>query len=140
MSDREARDIGLKAVTAARLSAAFPYVSPAARLDGVEPYHLVDGGYYDFYGLVALSQWVDDALEELQRDQQLPERIGVVIARGLVSSDTALSDDDARAAQPASAHDGCLADGDGSSPLRRRLLCMHRRSLNGRVACRPCGC
>ena len=97
MGDREARDIGLKAVTAARLSAAFSYVSPAARLDCVEPYHLVDGGYYDFYGLVALSQWVDDALEELQREKQLPDRIGVVIARGLVSSDTALRDDDAPA-------------------------------------------
>jgi predicted acylesterase/phospholipase RssA len=96
----EARDIGLKAVTAARLSAAFPYVSPAARLESVEPYHLVDGGYYDSYGLVALSQWVDDALEELRHEQQLPERIGVVIARGLVSSDTALNDDNAPA-QPA---------------------------------------
>jgi Patatin-like phospholipase len=94
VSDSAARDIGLKAVTAARLSAAFPYVSPAARLDGLEPYHLVDGGYYDFYGLVALCQWVDDALEELRGDQQLPDMIGVVIARGLVYADTALRDDD----------------------------------------------
>ncbi len=95
--DDTARDIGLKAVTAARLSAAFPYVSPAAALDipghAGEPYHLVDGGYYDMYGLVALSQWVDDALEELRRNNQgLPQRIGVVIARGLASSDATLPD------------------------------------------------
>lgn len=96
--DHAARDIGLKAVTAARLSAAFPYVSPAATLDikgeVVEPYHLVDGGYYDLYGLVALSQWVDDALEELTRDKDaLPLKIGVVIARGLAISDFALRDE-----------------------------------------------
>jgi len=96
--DAAARDVGLKAVTAARLSAAFPYVSPAAALEihreHVKAYHLVDGGYYDFYGLVALSQWVDDALEELRRENQTaPGLIGVVIARGLVAADFALRDD-----------------------------------------------
>ena len=87
-----ARDVGLKAVTAARLSAAFPYVSPAAALDidNAEPFHLVDGGYYDVYGLVALSQWLDDALEEMSTTSALPATIGVVIARGLASSDSAL--------------------------------------------------
>ena len=91
----KAIDIGLKAVTAARISAAFPYVSPAVRLENREPYHLVDGGYYDFYGLVALSQWVDNALEELDVAHQLPPTLGVIIARGLVSSDTALRANDA---------------------------------------------
>jgi hypothetical protein len=93
--DATARDVGLKAVTAARLSAAFPYVSPAATLDlaGVEPLHLVDGGYYDNYGLVALTQWLDDALEELseQVPAALPRTVGVVVATGLVSSDSAVS-------------------------------------------------
>jgi predicted acylesterase/phospholipase RssA len=92
--DAPARDIGVKAVTAARLSAAFPYVSPAAtlRIPNVEPFHLVDGAYYDNYGLVALSQWVDDALEELAGGGRgLPREVGVVIATGLVSSDSALS-------------------------------------------------
>lgn len=90
-----ARDAGLKAVTAARLSAGFPYVSPAAALaldlDGttVEPFHLVDGGYYDVYGLVTLSQWLDDALEEIWRTSP-PDTLGVVIARGLASSDSPL--------------------------------------------------
>jgi hypothetical protein len=90
-SDSWAGDIGIKAATAARLSAAFPYVSPAATLDhaSVEQYHLVDGGYYDFHGLVALSQWVDDALEELSSEHKAPAMIGVLIVRGLVTSDSA---------------------------------------------------
>jgi len=94
--DGPARDVGIKAVTAARLSAAFPYVSPASALGipGAEPFHLVDGGYYDVYGLVALSQWLDDALEEMARKaarpDEMPKEIGVVIARGLASSDSAL--------------------------------------------------
>jgi hypothetical protein len=98
-SDAEAYDIGLRAATAARLSAAFPYVSPAVTLDipGAESYHLVDGGYYDFYGLVALSQWVDDALEELFRLKQAPPVVGVLIIRGLASSDSPVPNDVAQA-------------------------------------------
>ncbi|MGD1095220.1 MAG: patatin-like phospholipase family protein [Bryobacteraceae bacterium] len=53
-------------VTAARLSATFPYVSPAARAGGgltKQPsWHLVDGGYYDNYGLITLMDWLNDAL------------------------------------------------------------------------------
>jgi predicted acylesterase/phospholipase RssA len=110
-----ASDVALKVVTAARLSAAFPYVSPAATLDipGVEPFHLVDGGYYDAYGIVALSQWVDDALEELFREGQgtLPHEVGVVIARGLASSDSPLlmrlrTDDDGNPPDPTVARHG----------------------------------
>ena len=49
--------------TAARLSASFPYVTPAARSDapGARS-HLVDGGYYDNYGMATLVEWLDDAL------------------------------------------------------------------------------
>jgi hypothetical protein len=84
--------VGLQAVTAARLSAAFPYVSPAATMtiDGRPRYHLVDGGYYDNYGLVALSQWLDDALEEMSNR---PPEIGVLIIRGLVGSETTARSD-----------------------------------------------
>jgi hypothetical protein len=56
-------------VTAARLSAAFPYVSPAARAkkpseakilrDGYHEDHIVDGGYYDNYGIASLVEWLD---------------------------------------------------------------------------------
>jgi len=54
-------DVGI--VTAARLSASFPYVTPAARstLDGPRP-HVVDGGYYDNYGMATLVEWLDEAL------------------------------------------------------------------------------
>ncbi|MFL6214993.1 MAG: patatin-like phospholipase family protein [Blastocatellia bacterium] len=50
-------------VTAARLSASFPYVTPAARADGPGPQpHVVDGGYYDNYGMATLVEWLDEAL------------------------------------------------------------------------------
>jgi hypothetical protein len=53
----------LKIVTATRLSATFPYVSPAARADLKGPqYHIVDGGYYDNYGISSLTQWLDEAI------------------------------------------------------------------------------
>jgi hypothetical protein len=54
-------DISL--VTAARLSATFPYVSPAARPDipGIQ-IHAVDGGYTDNYGMATLIAWLDEAL------------------------------------------------------------------------------
>jgi len=49
-------------VTAARLSATFPVVSPSARVAGVWPkrYHFVDGGYYDNYGVATLVEWLED--------------------------------------------------------------------------------
>lgn len=49
--------------TAARLSASFTWVSPAARAekDAHRP-HLVDGGYYDDYGMATLVEWLDEAL------------------------------------------------------------------------------
>ena len=58
------RDIPIR--TAARLSAAFPFVSPAARADlppnrKPEP-HVVDGGYFDNYGMSSLVEWLDEAL------------------------------------------------------------------------------
>lgn len=55
------RDISL--VTAARLSATFPYVSPAARPDiAGKQIHAVDGGYTDNYGMATLLAWMDEAL------------------------------------------------------------------------------
>src|SRR5690606_7920727 len=57
-------EVGLPLWTAARLSATFPYVTPAARpelsisgkTDAVarrRSFHLIDGGYYDNYGVAA---------------------------------------------------------------------------------------
>lgn len=60
-------DYTLRVVTGARLSASFPYVSPAASPDAPRAKlrrieHQVDGGLYDNYGIVALNQWLDEGL------------------------------------------------------------------------------
>jgi hypothetical protein len=67
-------------VTAARLSATFPYVTPAARADveGIT-FHVVDGGYYDNYGMSSLAEWLDFALQHA--DNQL-KRVLVLQIRG----------------------------------------------------------
>jgi hypothetical protein len=51
-------------VVTARLSATFPYFTPASRADteGPQP-HMVDGGYYDNYGMATLVEWLDEALQ-----------------------------------------------------------------------------
>ncbi len=52
--------------TAARLSAAFPYVSPLARAwsqSSVYTAHLADGGYYDNTGMGMAMRWMDEALK-----------------------------------------------------------------------------
>ncbi|MFN7948982.1 MAG: patatin-like phospholipase family protein [Blastocatellia bacterium] len=58
--------------TAVRLSATFPFVTPAARADQDDPpgatYHIVDGGYYDNYGVASLVEWLDAALENPDYD------------------------------------------------------------------------
>jgi len=50
-------------ITAARLAASFPYVSPAPRPGTEHPdaYHFTDGGFWDNSGLVAALQWIEDA-------------------------------------------------------------------------------
>ena len=55
----------IQVATAARLSASFTYVSPAARSD--QPgarFHVVDGGYYDNYGVSTALAWIDQGLQE----------------------------------------------------------------------------
>lgn len=63
--------------TAARLSAAFPYVTPAARakigdkgdlkdLEFRQPwqqYHIIDGGYYDNFGVTSALDWLEPVLQ-----------------------------------------------------------------------------
>lgn len=75
------KDRDVSAVTAARLSASFPYVTPASRstLEGPQP-HVVDGGYYDNYGMSTLVEWLD---ESLQADAKAP-RIERVVESVLV--------------------------------------------------------
>jgi hypothetical protein len=61
-------DSDISVVTAARLSASFPYVSPAARIRLCTPtsraYHFVDGGYYDNYGISSLIDWLNEAISK----------------------------------------------------------------------------
>lgn len=59
----------LPVVTAVRLAATFPYVTPAARivLDNGDPaYHMIDGGYYDNPGISSLVTWLDTGLQALE--------------------------------------------------------------------------
>ena len=48
--------------TAARLSASFPYVSPAAALPTRPSRRVVDAGYYDNYGLSLACEWLRECL------------------------------------------------------------------------------
>ncbi len=57
--------------SAVRLSATFPYVTPAARAHRDDQsdftqmdFHAVDGGYYDNYGMATLVEWLDRELEK----------------------------------------------------------------------------
>jgi len=47
-----------KISTAARLSASFPYVTPAAQLPVEPPRRIVDAGYYDNYGVNLAALWL----------------------------------------------------------------------------------
>ncbi|MBO3457483.1 hypothetical protein G7B40_004205 [Aetokthonos hydrillicola Thurmond2011] len=63
-------DYDINLVTAARLSATFPYVSPICRgrdKQVVNPnypsYHIADGGYFDNSGFVAVLEWLNEWLK-----------------------------------------------------------------------------
>jgi hypothetical protein len=59
-------DLDVSPLTGARLSATFPYVSPAARADFDLPrnarYHMVDGGYYDNLGISSAIEFLEQAV------------------------------------------------------------------------------
>jgi hypothetical protein len=55
--------------SAVRMSATFPYVSPAARAScNCDTDYLVDGGYYDNYGMVSLLEWLKDSKEAMSQN------------------------------------------------------------------------
>ncbi len=83
------RDVAV--VTAARLSATFPYVGPASRAD-VDPSedkakdkdkpeasHVVDGAYYDNYGMSTLVEWLDIALNSLHATDKPPNKMDILL-------------------------------------------------------------
>ncbi len=49
---------GLLLSTAVRISASFPYVSPAVNLPTRPPRRVVDAGYYDNYGIQVAASWI----------------------------------------------------------------------------------
>ena len=74
--------------TAARLSAAFPYVSPAVVLPTVPRRRVVDAGYYDTYGVGLACGWLRECLRSEERRRWLTthvSRILVVQVRDNVS-------------------------------------------------------
>jgi hypothetical protein len=82
--------------TAARLSATFSYVSPAARAacfdykrstrsasaeNSPGRLHLIDGGYHDNYGVASALDWLSAALEMSPKDRLPISRIALVEIR-----------------------------------------------------------
>ena len=55
----------IQAATAARLSATFTFAAPAVRSDRPgHDFHLVDGGYYDNYGMLSAMAWIHDGARD----------------------------------------------------------------------------
>lgn len=64
----------LKVVTAARLSATFPYVSPSPRNSDIEierNYHIADGGYFDNSGVVTVIEWLEANYDNITNKDKL---------------------------------------------------------------------
>ena len=83
----------LSVITAARLSATFPYVSPIARAE-VEPshrgqlrakgWHVADGGYYDNFGVMTAIEWLQAVIPRYRAHL---ERIVIVQVRAFPPQD-----------------------------------------------------
>lgn len=87
-------DHDLPITTAVRLSATFPYVTPATRADvpGPQP-HVVDGGYFDNFGMSTLVEWLDAALHGAAGVENRVKHVLVLQIRGakvpVVNAETA---------------------------------------------------
>ena len=68
-----------KVVTAARMNASFPYVTPAGALPTSPRRRLVDAGYYDNYGGDLAAGWLADCLADPLKLQRLRESISGVV-------------------------------------------------------------
>lgn len=71
--------LDMKLWTAARLSATFPYISPAVRANWRDTglagnpavflgHHFIDGGYHDNYGVASALDWLEAVLDEWAKD------------------------------------------------------------------------
>lgn len=59
--------------TATRMSATFPYVSPAVSLPTIPVRHVVDAGYYDNYGVNLAAQWIQSNHKLIYRAELTPK-------------------------------------------------------------------
>jgi hypothetical protein len=84
------REMDISVARAARLSATFPYVTPVARPANanLQP-HMIDGGFYDNYGIATLTEWLDQALEATHKpgEAQQVSRILVLEISGFPPAD-----------------------------------------------------
>jgi hypothetical protein len=91
-TDSQFAGVDLSVVTAARLSATFPIVSPPARIDrrtGVSSrVHVVDGGYYDNYGTATLLDWLEQGLRDTTKLK--PSRVLILQIRSFPSGPVAV--------------------------------------------------
>jgi hypothetical protein len=72
-------------VTAARLSATFPWVTPLSRAPiGDKAYHLADGGYYDNFGMITAIEW----LSSVHAEHPLAELVDKVLVIQIRASES----------------------------------------------------
>ena len=75
----DSSDVGV--VEAVRLSASFPFVTPAAARpggEGPQNDHVVDGGYFDNYGLMSVRDFVANSLSEDPFDKEKKPKVIVI--------------------------------------------------------------
>jgi hypothetical protein len=78
----------LPVVTAARLSATFPWVTPLSRApEGLRGEHMGDGGYYDNFGIVTAIEW----LFSVQAEESLADKVEKVLLVQVRASEHALA-------------------------------------------------
>lgn len=65
--------------TAARMSASFPYVSPAGVIPTDHRRRVVDAGYYDNYGLSTATGWIQKCLESSSKTDLENHCSGIII-------------------------------------------------------------
>jgi predicted acylesterase/phospholipase RssA len=87
----------LKAVTAARLSSTFPYVTPVARInqwvEKSKRVHIADGGYYDNFGITSLTELLHEAMTSNTRAARLPAEIMLIEISGSDPANRTTCDD-----------------------------------------------
>jgi hypothetical protein len=118
-----ARWAAIRLSTAARLSAAFPYVSPAAHLPTLPRRRVVDAGYFDNYGLDLACRWLA-ALVTSERDWLRRQVSGVLVIqiRDNVSQLSVNPETDARRAPPGGKADRWTSGFEGlTSPIEGLL-------------------